>query len=188
MKRIVTFAILAIILGLGAQAQHLSFKGISMEGSTQAFATKLAAKGFKHVKKVDGVTIMEGPFAGFKNCTVGLVSNDKGNIFKAAVIFPEKDTWGAVMNDYAQLKAMMVQKYGDPTTELEEFEEGYLDDYLKKHKVTENEVTYGCAWNVEGGSIEMMLVSSGLLGIAVRLSYFDQSGQEEAIQSAIDDL
>lgn len=172
-----------------AQAQHLSFKGIPMQGTTQQFAQKLVAKGFKQVGKEYGVIMMNGTFAGFRDCNVGLVGNEKGNIFKVVANFPDRDKWSDAERDYNQVKEMMMQKYGDPTFVSEDFDSDYeLDDWMKKHKIREKEVLYGCVWELEDGSIELTISPSILIDISARITYFDNAGQQEAIQSAIDDL
>lgn len=186
MKKVATIIVLALLTSLTIQAQHLSFKGIPLEGTLQAFASKLVGKGFKQVGKQEGIVILNGPFAGYQKCEIGLVGNAKGNIFKVVVIFPKHNKWGDVEKDYYQLKELLTQKYGQTSTVIEDLDE--TDDWMKLYKISESEASFGCEWTVEGGSIELQISKTDYMEAAVFLSYFDQSGQQEAIQSAIDDL
>ena len=59
-----------------------------MEGTLQSFTNKLAAKGYTPIGTQDGVSILKGEFAGYKDCTIGAVSDKSGMVCKVAVMFP----------------------------------------------------------------------------------------------------
>lgn len=58
-----------------------------MEGTLQTFTTKLKTKGFTPIGIQDGVSMLTGEFAGYKNCTIGAIADKSGMICKVTVIF-----------------------------------------------------------------------------------------------------
>ena len=94
MKQFVLSLLIAVCTVCNAQTGHMKFKGVPMEGTLQSFTTKLKAKGFTPVGIQDGVSLLKGEFAGYKNCTIGAVADKSGMICKVSVIFPEMDKWG----------------------------------------------------------------------------------------------
>ena len=57
------FVLVALFLGLTSMAQeHLSFKGISIEGSMESFCEKLADKGFTELRNDGNTTLFTGDF------------------------------------------------------------------------------------------------------------------------------
>lgn len=66
--------------------------------------------GFTHLGTDDGTALLEGDFAGFKNCTVGVSTLKSVNIVNTiGVIFPYKDDWSLLERDYELLKSMLTQ-------------------------------------------------------------------------------
>lgn len=102
MKRLFLQLILTLIVGIcSAQSEHMKFKGVPMEGTLQSFTNKLAAKGYTPIGTQDGVSILKGEFAGYKDCTIGTVSDKSGMVCKVAVMFPAMEngeTWNIVTN------------------------------------------------------------------------------------------
>ena len=50
--------------------------------------------GFTHIGTEDGVAMLKGDFASYKNCIVGVATlKQKDLVSKITVIFPECDTW-----------------------------------------------------------------------------------------------
>ena len=95
MKRLFLQLILTLIVGIcSAQSEHMKFKGVPMEGTLQSFTNKLAAKGYTPIGTQDGVSILKGEFAGYKDCTIGAVSDKSGMVCKVAVMFPAMEKWG----------------------------------------------------------------------------------------------
>ncbi len=58
-KFLVTFALLFAVINIMAQ-EHLSFKGIPIEGSMTAFCQKLKAKGFTLISRDNNITLFTG--------------------------------------------------------------------------------------------------------------------------------
>ena len=94
MKHFLLTLLLTFIVGVcSAQTEHMKFKGVPMEGTLQTFTSKLKAKGFMPIGVQDGVSLLKGEFAGYKDCTIGAVADKSGMICKVSVIFPAMDKW-----------------------------------------------------------------------------------------------
>ena len=87
MKRIV-IVLTALFATISMMAQeHLSFKGIPIEGSMTEFCQKLKAKGFTSIGQENNVTLFTGDFTG-REATVGVTATDDGqNVFAVVVLF-----------------------------------------------------------------------------------------------------
>ena len=75
MRQLIILLLLAVCTVCSAQTNHMKFKGVPMEGTLQSFTTKLKAKGYTPVGIQDGVSLLKGEFAGYKNCTIGAVAD-----------------------------------------------------------------------------------------------------------------
>lgn len=68
---------IAIIMTASAQvkqdtSQHLTFKGVPLDGTLEQYVLKMKQNGFKHLSTKDGVAMLQGDFAGYKDCFVGV--------------------------------------------------------------------------------------------------------------------
>jgi hypothetical protein len=53
-------------------SKHLTFKGVPIDGTLGEFVLKMKKNGFTHKGTKDGIAILEGEFASYKNCIVGV--------------------------------------------------------------------------------------------------------------------
>lgn len=77
MKKLLFTLVLACISLYGFSQEHLSFKGIPIEGSMTAFCQKLRAKGFTQIGRDKNITMFTGDFTG-RQATVGVGASDDG--------------------------------------------------------------------------------------------------------------
>lgn len=78
--------------------------------------------GFHYEGTQDGISLLTGDFAGYKNCIVGVSTLKNLNVVShIAVLFPDKDTWTSVLSDYETLKSLLTEKYGIPSDNRERF-------------------------------------------------------------------
>ena len=93
------------MLTFAQKSEHLTFKGVPIDGTLNEFVSKMKQNGFTHLGTEDGTAILNGDFAGYKDCYVG-VSTLKQNdlVHKIAVIFPDNDTWSTLSGNYFDLK------------------------------------------------------------------------------------
>ena len=102
-KIILTLTLVLAAINLLAQ-EHLSFKGIPIEGSMTDFCQKLKAKGFTSIGSENNITLFSGDFTG-RDATVGVTATDDGeNVFAVVVIFDSSDEWNTLVNTYDYYK------------------------------------------------------------------------------------
>ena len=173
-----------------AQTAHLTFKGIPIDGNLTTFVNKLKQKGFTVLYSEKGVTMLKGDFAAIKDCTVVVTEHESKVVNRVAVMFPSKDKWATLYNQYSDLKQMLTEKYGEPAEVEEKFQNhSYeLDDNDKMYEVRMNRCLYYCDWVLENGVIELRIQHETTLGCRVVLVYIDAENESKVRSSAIDDL
>lgn len=188
---LLTFVCITITSFAQESNEHLMFKGIPIDGTLNSFVAKLKQKGFTHITTSDGVAMLSGDFAAYKDCTVGAVSlKNKDLVCKVAVIFPSCDTWSALENNYLSLKQMLTKKYGEPSDCVETFQSYSQpkDDGQKMYELKFDRCKYYTIFETEKGNIELQLAHQNVTECYVVLSYFDAINQQAVMSDAMDDL
>ncbi len=193
MKRIlVLWMAMMIAFSVSAQTGHLTFKGVPIDGTLNEFVGKLKQKGLKHIGTEQGIAIFKGEFAAHKGCSIVAIAHESGKVYRVGVMFPEQETWLRLYNDYSSIKDMLTQKYGEPTTVIEEFQSysggKYDDDYTRMHYVMFDQCRYVTSFATENGTIEVRIDHNDALECYVILIYEDSTNGDEVRSSAIDDL
>lgn len=193
MKKHLTFFLACLVLAGNIFAQqHLSFKGVPINGTLKEYTDAMVKAGFHYELTQDGTALLTGDFAGYKDCTVGVSTlKNLDVVSRIAVLFPNKDTWSAVLGDYEHLKAMLTEKYGTPSYSQEKFT-GYVGDYdnnLVMHALKDDEYVWYTIFTTELGDIELSIMAGTKYNTAmVRLSYYDKANSEKVRNAAMDDL
>lgn len=195
-KFIVSFAFILIALTSYAQSnsEHLTFKGVPIDGTLSEYVVKMKKAGFNHLKIVDGDALLSGEFAGYKKCKIRVKTLKKLNtVYEIAVIFPTQNTWRELIYDYENLKSMLLKKYGEPEECVEKFDNtlGKVinDDDDKMSAVRDNCCKYYSIFNLKNGTISLSIVYDGIfVGSRVKLWYSDKINSEAFEKAAIDDL
>ena len=108
-KFFVPLTLLFTVINIIAQ-EHLSFKGIPIEGSMMEFCQKLKTKGFTQIGHDNNVTLFTGDFTG-RNSTVGVGATDDGKrVHSVIVIFDESREWNTLVNTYDYYKGLYIRK------------------------------------------------------------------------------
>lgn len=189
MKRI--FAILAMlfaVINIMAQ-EHLSFKGIPIEGSITTFCQKLKTKGFTSIGRDNNITMFTGDFTGRK-ATVGVTATDDGkNVFAVIVFFEPSGEWNTLVNTYDYYKDLYTRKYGAPTVSKENNPARSDSNTALMAEVYQGTVVYGSAWEVTGGDIQLSIEkTSGVYEGMVMIRYRDSQNVEAKIKNDLDDI
>jgi hypothetical protein len=89
----ITLSAILISLNLGAQSaenQHLLFKGVPIDGTLSEYVEKMKLNGFVVMDSEPGTYVLQGDFAGYKDCFVGVVTmKQKDLVSRIKVLFPE---------------------------------------------------------------------------------------------------
>ena len=189
MKKIIfTLTLLLVTISVVAQ-EHLSFKGIPIEGSMTEFCQKLKAKGFTSIGRENNLTLFSGDFTG-RNATVGVTATDDGkNVFAVIVLFDSSGEWNTLVNTYDYYKDLYTRKYGKPTVSKENNPAHSDSNTALMAEVHQGTVVYGSAWEVTGGDIQLSIEkSSGFYEGMVMIRYRDSQHVEAKIQNDLDDI
>ena len=188
MKLVITFTMLFAVISLMAQ-EHLSFKGIPIEGSMTAFCQKLKAKGFTSIGSENNLTLFTGDFTG-RNATVGVTATDDGkDVFAVVVLFDPSGEWNALINTYDYYKDLYTRKYGKPSISKEKNPALSDSNTALMAEVHQGTVVYGSAWEVTGGDIQLSIEkSSGVYKGMVMIRYRDSQNVEAKIQNDLNDI
>lgn len=187
-KFLLTFTVLFVTINIMAQ-EHLSFKGIPIEGSMTEFCQKLKGKGFILIGRENNITLFSGDFTGRK-ATVGVTATDDGkNVFAVVVLFDSSTEWNTLVNTYDYYKDLYTRKYGKPTISKENNPAHSDSNTALMAEVHQGTVVYGSAWEVTGGDIQLSIEkSSGIFEGMVMIRYRDSQNVEAKIQNDLDDI
>ena len=197
MKRIF-LTVIIVLCTLISQAQvssdkseHLIFKGIPIDGTLNEFVQKMEKNGFTRIGAEDGMVLLKGDFASSKNCLIGVTTlKQKDLVSKVSAVFPESSTWSSLYSNYLSLKEMLIEKYGKPTDNLEEFQTTSqpTDDNSKMYEVKFDRCKYYSSFQTEKGTIELSIDHTGVISCFVTLTYYDKINGVNIRAKAIDDL
>ncbi len=191
MKKYLTIliCILTTTFCYAQDAPHLKFKGIPLTGTATSFVEKLKSKGLTYLGESKGIVLLKGDFAGFKDCTIGVSTFESSDqVCKVTAIFPQRETWGTIMDDYNGLKSLLADKYGAPeVSETFSGREPY-SDFNKFYALLNDECNFLSTFHVEGGDIQLTMRKIDNEKASVILNYLDKVNGEIVKKKAIDDL
>lgn len=193
-QRLFTLFIVCLTMMAWAQnkpVEHLTFKGVSIDGTLNEFVLKMKQNGFTLVKTENGIAYLKGDFAAYKDCYVGVTTlKQKDLVSKIGVVFPECTNWSSLSSNYFNLKELLTQKYGEPTECVEKFDtysepnsDGDKFMYLKLEQCK-----YITIFETEKGTIQLSIETDGATIGFVLLNYFDKTNTETVRAKALDDL
>lgn len=188
MKRfIIAFVLSLAFIGVSAQ-EHLSFKGIPIEGTMTSFCQKLQATGLKKLTTQNNVTLFTGDFTG-RQSTIGVVSSDDGkSVHGVVVMFDPIDDWRKLVDTYDYYKELYTHKYGDPAAHKEENPSRTDSNSMLMLELSQGTVTYGSIWDVPGGSIELSIQKSDFGNGMVIIRYLDAMNMEAKTQNDLNEI
>jgi hypothetical protein len=169
---------------------HLTFKGVPIDGTLNEYVLKMKNAGFTHMGTKDGIAILEGDFASYKNCTIGVSTlKQKDLVNKIAVIFPDREKWSSLSSNYFSLKEMLMEKYGKFSDCVEEFQ-SYTpqEDDLKIAQVRLGACKYYTTFETEKGTIQLSMEHDNVTRCYIQLIYLDKINSEIIKKEAIKDL
>lgn len=173
----------------GYAQEHLSFKGIPIEGSLNAFCQKLKTKGFVETGMLVGNSrLFKGPFTG-RQATVHITATDNGkDVFLVTVLLPESDEWNNLVSTYRNFKDLYTEKYGNPTTCEENTPSRYDSNSANMYELYQGRVSYYCVFKVSGGIIRISIDKAKLNKGQIVISYLDKQNAGAKRQRDLDDI
>ena len=193
MKKIVVtlFLLMSFTLTFAQSSEHLKFKGVPIDGTLSEYVSKMKQAGFQLVKTDDGEAILEGEFAGYRGCLIGVSTLKSVNVVNTiGVVFPAREDWSFLEGDYEHLKSMLTEKYGEPSDVVEKFQ-GYGNPQTDQEKWIKL-ITDNCTWytifETKNGDIQLSLEKGDYGEYFVLLKYFDKINTEAVRSAAMEDL
>lgn len=172
-----------------AGTQHLTFKGIPIDGSPVAFGNKLKAAGMTFDYEYNGSDWYKGSFAGYSNCNI-CVKYSQNKVYEVVVLFPECFSWATLNNDYLSFKNLLTTKYGEPYANEEKFENtpsyrNINDDNDKFAEVKNSHCVYYANFYTDTGGI-ILEIKNGIPRVGIHYIDYANSTAKEA--AALNDL
>ena len=182
---------LTTMLTFAQNSEHLSFKGVPIDGTLNEFVLKMEKNGFTQIGTENGSAMLKGDFAAYKSCIIGVETlKQKDLVSKITVIFPERDTWSSLSSNYYNLKELLTEKYGEPSDVVEKFD-GYSqpkDDNSKMYEVQFDRCKYYSIWQTDKGEIQLSIDHNSVTSCFVKLLYVDKVNGDKIKAKAKDDL
>ena len=171
--------------------EHLTFKGVPIDGTLDEYVANMKKAGFTYVGEDDGIAVLQGDFAGFRNCMIGVVTLKSVDIVnRISVLFDADSDWAPIYGNYSTLKEMLTQKYGKREECIEKFE-GYVqpkEDNDKMHELLMDRCNFYTSWETDKGRIDLEIIKDDFSKGRVRLSYWDKINTTTVQAKALDDL
>lgn len=191
MKKFVLIVV-SCLIGITTLAQkdeHMTFKGIPMDGKLKHFTTKLKSKGYDLVGLQQGTSILEGEFAGYKNCSIYVMADNSDNVCKVLVVLPFMYKWKELESCYDDLVSMLKKKYGEPAHVENSFESDEIkNDRDKVDALKHDDCRYFSIFNSEYGTVQSVISHDGDASCFVVLCYYDNANRERSKKKAMSDL
>ena len=196
MKNLLSILLIFFCFSATAQNQfesnnHMNFKGVPIDGTLNDYVLKMKQSGFNHVSTENGLAMLQGDFAGYKGCIIGVSTlEQKDLVSKITVLFPDCDSWSSISSNYYNLKELLTEKYGEPFEMVEKFDTRTepRDDNSRMHELGMDRCKYYTTYKTENGAIQLSIENSGFHKSFVSLSYFDKINSEIIREKAKGDL
>lgn len=187
-KILVVLTVLFAAVDVMAQ-EHLSFKGIPIEGSVTAFCQKLKAEGFVLIRHESSGAVFSGNFTG-RDVSVGVVAMEDGkDVLGVVVLFDPSGEWNDLVDTYNYYKELYTRKYGKPTGSKENNPARMDSNTALMAEVYQGTVVYASVWKLPTGDIELSIEkSSGFYEGMVRILYRDAQNAEAKIQNDLGEI
>ena len=186
MKR---FFLLAATLAIGMTVyaqQHMTFKGVEINGTTSEMVNKLVNAGFEDIgqSEYNDLYYLKGNFAGY-DATIAVVPTVKGVVHSVAAEYREGLlNWSLAIERFNALEKNLSKKYGIPTVQNKDIS-GYSDGTTL---IRNNKGEWSSSWFLEKGKITLSIFVTQSYVLHVHLVYTDKINKLAAEQQAYDDL
>ena len=173
MKKLFIMTLLCVMsISVSAQ-EHLTFKGVSIDGHLSVFVEKLKTKDFKTVVVNSDSAMLKGNFGG-NDCTIAVYATKTSKIVHTVCVeVSESDSWSTLKSTYNEYKSSLATKYGNGKS-LEIFLSPYeAGDGYEMSALRLNKCVYMTKYTTLKG--EIILTIGYLEGGKVVLYYIDKA-------------
>lgn len=182
MKRIVSSLVfLCLLLNLSAQ-EHLTFKGLPIDGDLSQFVNELKQQSYKltYTNDAGNACVLNGTFAGYNNCDVFVLATENSHtVWKVVVKLPVQTSWYELKARYNDYKESLTQKYGTPTNDFHFFSKPYFEgDGYEFQALSKDKCTYAAYFDKKEGTIAISIDSKKYNSGCVTIGYEDKINSE----------
>ena len=189
-KTILLTAIMAISISVMAQAPHMKFKGLEINGNYKTFAQNLVKQGFRIVESVDDGLILTGNFMAHPETVTIIYPDPKTkNVTMVAAFIETDDNWPSMEREFLSTIETYKQKYGEPAEYSTRFrgDEEVPYDSWKPGYVRDGRCEYIARFETAEGIIGIT-ISYYLQTYGVMIAYIDGRNKAEMDKAIIDDI
>lgn len=161
-----------------SSGDHLTFKGISIEGNVDDVINSLRNMGYTEIQPYSSYehnAVLQGTFAGITDCLIVVMGTSVSKTaYTIGVCFPKSFDWHSLKSQYLLFKEKLSQKYGLPISQekfMFPFSEG---DGLEIFTLRAKACTYMSAFIIEHGKVGVAITSD----CQVDIMYIDKEGSE----------
>ena len=186
-----TFASIAMIAQ--PTSEHLTFKGVPIDGTLAQYVTNMIDVGFEYLGEQHNIALLKGQFAGFNDCIIRVSELKLTNIVGSVdVIFPKYDDSHSLTGDYEKFKSMLIEKYGEPADAKEKqltliFSNSTVNSIDSFYQKKLNKYTWYTTFKTPKGEIVLSIQNDEGQSYLV-LRYFDKINSDIARSAAMEDL
>jgi hypothetical protein len=162
MKKLILFILLFAYINTKAQ----DFNGINLDQTYTEVSNQLKKKGFKYVKKDQTYHVFNGEL---QYDPVKLGVEPLGSKIKSfAVLINPKNTWEDIEKDYYYYRKRLIEKYGEPYVDKQEFNYPYkLGDGYELLALTSKNCNYVSLFGYNEWIISITLVEKQVVIIYI---------------------
>ncbi len=172
------------------ESKHMTFKGVPIDGTLEECVSRLEKVGFTHLWTDDGTAMLQGDFAGYKECKIDVFTCSNSKVYGIGIEFPIQNDWTSLEANYQHLKNMLIAKYNKPF----ECTEGFQGDISPKDNIDKllrlkrGECTYKTSFITSDGYVILTLGHNDLGACGVVLLYADGVNAIDMFANTIIDL
>ncbi len=147
---------------LFGQDNHITFKGIPVDGTIKEFTVIMENNGFSFITESDRTLQagFMGKFSGEECIITAAFTPASKTVWSVSAHFPEDDSWYYLSTKYDRFKSLMEEKYGKPDTDFHFFSRPYKDmDGHELDALYEKKCHYHCSFKVDNGTVMLSLES-----------------------------
>lgn len=174
-----------------SNSNHLTFKGVPIDGTLEDFVSEMGKAGFTYIAEENGAAVLQGDFAGFKNCKIYVTTLHGIDIVNAiTVIIQCGNDWSNIEHKYRILNELLTEKYGEPTENTEKFYSSFAptSNQDKFIALATDNCDFKTVYDTPKGKITVFMDYDYSLEAFLNLKYSDKTNSDNLRAKVIDDL
>lgn len=178
MKKILALMFSCMLTLTVSAQEHLTFKGIPIDGALTEFVNKLQDIGFNVNSSSSDFAQIKGEFSG-RICEIYILASPISNTTcQVSVILEESDNWFDIRTTYDDYKKLLTSKYGTGRS-IENFVSPYYEgDGYEMTAIRKNKCQFFTRYELPNGNV--VLGAASIKDGSVVLMYTDKINYELA--------